>query len=342
MSAGLFDPAFYLRRYPDIPASAVDPVAHFVDRGCMERREPNFFVESGWYLKEYGAAIPPAMVPALHYLLAGERLGFRPGPHYDPAWYRRAFGMSRAMSPLAHYLANRASDPHLLPSAELYAVRHLRGLRTRAGGDPIERYLESGAQPASADMAAISASGAFDRNHYTLSNQDVHAAHEEPLRHFCVQGWKEGRDPSLYFSLEWYARTNPAVARREINPLAHYVCEGERAGRRPVPYFDPAWYRRAHGVPNRACALADYLATRRQGRSPTPHFDIAFFGATYPELALPGRDVFMAFLVNSLTRDLDPSPHFSSPAYRRTHMPGSVPGKAESIPLLHFLEQDYR
>ncbi|SLN33199.1 putative glycosyltransferase EpsJ [Roseivivax jejudonensis] len=40
-AAGLFDPAFYRARYPDVAAAGIDPLAHFLRSGCAEGRDPH-------------------------------------------------------------------------------------------------------------------------------------------------------------------------------------------------------------------------------------------------------------------------------------------------------------
>jgi hypothetical protein len=39
--SGLFDPTYYLARYPDIARVGIDPLVHYVDWGSSEGRHPN-------------------------------------------------------------------------------------------------------------------------------------------------------------------------------------------------------------------------------------------------------------------------------------------------------------
>jgi hypothetical protein len=61
----------------------------------------------------------------------------------------------------------------------------------------------------------------------------VAAAHINPLDHYNVTGWHEGRDPSTGFDTTNYPGHYPAVAAAQINPLAHFLAFGQAEGRSP-------------------------------------------------------------------------------------------------------------
>ncbi len=46
----LFDPAFYLERYPDVAAARVHPLAHYLLNGAAEGRKPNAWFDPDYYL----------------------------------------------------------------------------------------------------------------------------------------------------------------------------------------------------------------------------------------------------------------------------------------------------
>ena len=48
--SGFFDPDWYVSRYPDIVASGLEPMHHFVHHGAAEGRDPNRFFDGAWYL----------------------------------------------------------------------------------------------------------------------------------------------------------------------------------------------------------------------------------------------------------------------------------------------------
>ncbi|MGU3284979.1 hypothetical protein [Methylobacterium mesophilicum] len=71
----------------------------------------------------------------------------------------------------------------------------------------------------------------FDPIYYLYWYPDVCAAGLDPLQHYLLAGWKEGRDPSAGFSTSGYLATNPDVATAGHNPLLHFVNTGFAEGR---------------------------------------------------------------------------------------------------------------
>lgn len=71
----------------------------------------------------------------------------------------------------------------------------------------------------------------FDPIYYLYWYPDVRAAGLDPLRHYLLAGWKEGRAPSAGFSTSGYLTANPDVAAVGHNPLLHFVNTGFSEGR---------------------------------------------------------------------------------------------------------------
>ena len=53
------------------------------------------------------------------------------------------------------------------------------------------------------------------------------------LEHFLSSGWREGRNPTLWFSVSHYLDFYPDVASAGINPFLHYLMAGKAEGRLP-------------------------------------------------------------------------------------------------------------
>jgi hypothetical protein len=352
--SGLFDPAWYREVNPDVALAALDPVAHFVGYGWQEGRRPNPYFDPTWYLATYPDVVGLGMNPLLHYLRHGDLEGRRPIGHFDPDWYRVAYGLAPDRPALRHFLPRRRSG-RFAPCAELYAVPCLPPWHECPGRneDPFLAYLdhmERTQEDSLPDLALLGASGLVDPTYYDLVNgSDVRETGLGPVPHFCCHGWREKRNPNIYFDTSWYLATNPRVVQLGLNPLVHYLCEGEAASRRPVPYFDPEWYRATYGIPPEQGALEHYLAHRRsQAFSPTPLFDVAWYVARHAEEMGPYRDPFLHFLEASTRGDVDPSPRFDAAEYRRQDLRSASPGFRNLVhteidnPLLHYLRAEYR
>lgn len=102
---------------------------------------------------------------------------------------------------------------------------------------------------------------AFDPAFYLDTYKDVASDGLDPVRHYVVYGWREGRNPHRYFDTNYYLANNPDVARANVNPYFHYLEHGALEGRNPSPDFDSSWYLAQIGV-----------TTPRSGVNPLVHF----------------------------------------------------------------------
>jgi glycosyltransferase involved in cell wall biosynthesis len=77
--------------------------------------------------------------------------------------------------------------------------------------------------------------GIFDAAYYLKNNPDVQRSHINPIWHYVVNGWKEGRNPSQYFDTDYYLTNNEDVRKSGCNPLIHYIFYGQHEKRMPTP-----------------------------------------------------------------------------------------------------------
>lgn len=316
---GLFDRAWYLATYPDVAEAGLDPLDHYARFGRLEGRLPNAYFMEAWYRERAGIAADADAL--LDYAERGEALGVPPGLNFDPAWYREAYQLAHGVSPLAHFLARKGTGRYA-PTAWLWSVACEPSEEDAADRrDPFPPHLISSAAfglTATPDMAVLAQSGLFDENYYLVANHDVAESEAPALFHFCLFGWKEGRNPNPYFDTQWYVQTNPDVARLQVNPLVHYLRVGERRDRRPVVYFEPNWYRQTYGVGADESPLAHFLAHRQDQRvSPNSLFDPEWFMAQISRKLHRRRDPFAHYLFAGTWEDLQPSPGFDALAWRK-------------------------
>jgi GT2 family glycosyltransferase len=117
----------------------------------------------------------------------------------------------------------------------------------------------------------IADSGLFDAEYYLSRNSDVANQAIDPLEHYILWGWSEGRNPNPLFDTQWYLDTYPDVAQATVNPLFHYIRFGGFTGRNPSTRFDSAWYLEQYSdVKNgRVNPLAHYIGWGQfEGRLP--------------------------------------------------------------------------
>jgi hypothetical protein len=347
---GLFDASWYLLTNRDVAQAGGDSLDHYIEFGRQEGRAANAYLMEHWYRKR--TRIRRGTDALLHYARKGEAGGQPPGPNFDPRWYRDVYGLAAGVSPLAHFLAHRTTE-RLAPCPALWSVANAPvKAAAPAGGDPFLPYLIDGADVAStaaADIAVLAGSGLIDANHYLVANSDVTDTEADPVSHFCVYGWKEGRNPNAYFDTKWYVETNPEVTRLGVNPLVHYLLVGERRDRRPVVYFEPGWYRETYGLAGDVSPLAHFLANRHgQTVSPNSLFDPAWFIAQ-PGCNVPRRqDPFAFYLFAGTSEDLQPSPAFDAIGWRKRSLGRRSRHFTELLypdrdnPLVHHMLSTYR
>jgi 2-polyprenyl-3-methyl-5-hydroxy-6-metoxy-1,4-benzoquinol methylase len=69
--SGLFDRDWYLKQYPDVASTGLDPLRHFVERGSAEGRSPGPGFDAAWYLSRYSDVRAAGIEPLFHYLEFG-------------------------------------------------------------------------------------------------------------------------------------------------------------------------------------------------------------------------------------------------------------------------------
>ena len=121
----LFDPGFYLHKYPDVAAAGVDPFLHFIKYGAQERRKPHALFDPGYYLLGCPAA-NALSDPLIDFLQGSRRPWVNPHPLFDCVSYLNAHpdAVERGINPLLHWVnARRVPHPLDLENLHFEAVR---------------------------------------------------------------------------------------------------------------------------------------------------------------------------------------------------------------------------
>ena len=71
----LWDPAWYLRSYPDVVALGEDPALHFIRHPYYPVRQPSERFDVRQYLIDHPDAVEQRISPLVHFLLTPESLG---------------------------------------------------------------------------------------------------------------------------------------------------------------------------------------------------------------------------------------------------------------------------
>jgi ADP-heptose:LPS heptosyltransferase/GT2 family glycosyltransferase len=78
--SGLFDAEYYVKSNPEIAALNVDPLLHYLEKGCRERRNPSASFDTPYYLSLCSALGESPDNPLAHYLTVGISRGLTPNP----------------------------------------------------------------------------------------------------------------------------------------------------------------------------------------------------------------------------------------------------------------------
>ena len=54
------------------------------------------------------------------------------------------------------------------------------------------------------EIRLIKKSGLFNGNYYLSTNQDLIFSHMDLVKHFCLGGWKDGKNPSDKFDTQFF------------------------------------------------------------------------------------------------------------------------------------------
>jgi hypothetical protein len=119
----LFDPSFYLRKYPDVK---MNPLAHYMKYGAAEGRQPHPLFDAKFYANRYPDVRGAAVNPLVHYIRNGASENRKPHPLFQPEYYfaRCHEAWLSGINPLIYFLEREAASPHPLFDCDAYLAVH--------------------------------------------------------------------------------------------------------------------------------------------------------------------------------------------------------------------------
>jgi glycosyltransferase involved in cell wall biosynthesis len=124
----------------------------------------------------------------------------------------------------------------------------------------------------------IKDSGTFDYHFYLSRYPDIQSVETDPVRHYVVHGYKEGRSPNAVFDSEWYLKIYDDIRNSDINPFLHYLQKGIYEKRRPNSGFDVEQLNIYLDQENYAGAFAKYLYQENSSNQPQISFPVQITG----------------------------------------------------------------
>ncbi|MFZ4413510.1 MAG: hypothetical protein ACOYOV_10540, partial [Bacteroidales bacterium] len=305
-----FDPDSYLRQNPDVKASGMNPLFHYITYGKKEGRNfveqhyitnhlneadmdsisrSSLFDES-FYLLNNPDIVISNFEPIWHFLVVGGFEGRKPSENFDSAFYLEKYPDVKAsgINPLIHYFRFGSIEGRMINSNQFNQNKILNNYKL-----------------------LINESGLFDESFYLVNNPDILKSNDDPVLHYLIHGGFEGRKPSENFDSAFYLEKYPDVKASGINPLIHYFRFGSIEGRminsnqfnqnkilnnyklliNESGLFDESFYlvNNPDILKSNDDPVLHYLIHGGfEGRKPSENFDSAFYLEKYPDVKASG------------------------------------------------------
>ena len=236
----------------------------------------------------------------------------RQSPLFDADFYvDRNPDVAASGVDLAEHYALSGWKEYRNPSAEFSTRRYLQANPDVAavGVNPLLHYINQGKTEGrqiysvdieeGAQIEAIRASGLFDADYYFATYTDIQPPPQDPIRHYCERGWREGRNPSAEFDTRGYLAAYADIKGAGTNPFWHYVV----AGRAELRHANPERARKRR-------IEAEVEAIRDSGL-----FDADYYLATYPDIQPPPQDPLHHYCEYGWHEGRNPSEEFDTQYY---------------------------
>ena len=206
----LFDAKWYLKQNPDVKASGMDPVLHYLKYGWKEKRSCTPYFDGKQYLEMYPDVARAGVNPLLHWELHG-----------------KFEGRFIIMRPRLSYVARVLEGMTNFVGKVSIIVEKLTPLLNQ------KKKVEK-----SKEYSLLAHSPYFDIKWYLTQYPDIEKAKVDPVEHYLRYGWREGRNPSKKFNGNEYLDLYRDVKKANINPLVHYLKNGQKEGRLTIPVYE--------------------------------------------------------------------------------------------------------
>lgn len=166
----LFDKIYYLASNPDVAASGIDPLFHYVAFGDGENRKPHILFDPKYYRQEARNKLTEVN-SLLHYLTIGRYKRLSPSPWFDVSYYlaNNRDVRFKQVEPLTHYLSFGGYEGRS-PNCEFDGAFYLAENPdvAESGLNPLIHYIQFG----QIEGRLTHPQQQFDLDYEELENQD--------------------------------------------------------------------------------------------------------------------------------------------------------------------------
>ena len=275
----MFDKDWYLKNNPDVVASRLDPIKHYVLYGAFERRDPSPSFSVSRYLSHNPDIAAAGVNPLEHFIVCGAQEGRLGGP---TATSDTPSDPTLPSSPV----------PIATPTRVMSRLENLAGVKSYApNGYSLTKELQ-------ADCALLRESGLLDPEWYRARagiGSDI-----DTVEHYLLTGWRLGLEPAPtfkgellypYFQSAGYSRP-PAITYLQLRaagkPAYSSLADAEdwAALIRESDLFDaPGYAARIGHIDGLDPALHYVVVGEHMGYAPSDGFDPSYYWERYPDIA---------------------------------------------------------
>lgn len=176
------------------------------------------YFDKDYYLQAYSDINASSVNPLEHYYYYGWKEGRNPSESFDTKKYLLSHTDVRqsGMNPLLHYVLFGEKE-----NREIYSVEFI-------DEDKLDYELSALYRMEEAEVVELIKCH-FDVEYYYRNYSDIVKGEVDPLHHFIIFGWSEGRNPSSSFNTLKYIEDND-LNELKVNPLLHYEVIGRHEG----------------------------------------------------------------------------------------------------------------
>ena len=152
----------------------------------------------------------------------------------------------------------------------------------------------------------------FDIGYYLKNYPDIRASGKDPILHYILYGYKEGRKPSSSFDGDYYLKKYKDV--RNQNPLVHYALFGMKEGRvtdKKVKkmvenyeliansgLFNSEWYKNKYKIDPKVDPIKHFLNIGvKKFYNPNPSFDTRLYLKNYLDVKKVGINPLIHYIL---------------------------------------------
>ncbi|CAN5333375.1 hypothetical protein BH10PSE2_BH10PSE2_07730 [soil metagenome] len=324
-----FDPDWYTARNPEVVASKLDPLTHYLEHGSKAGRSPHPMINPVWIKERYPEVGGSELLEWIFGCGAPTVIFC---PIFDEETYRRNNpDLATIENPVEHFMAggwreHRVSHPVFREAHYLMANPDVAAAGVRA----TEHFVQSGV------MEGRAMSPLFWPDWYAdqigLPKGDQIAL----LEHYLGQGFAENLEPNPLMDQAWYDRSLSPRTRDGVSALVHLLADKSDAKASPHPLFDFARYGAAlEGALDGVDRYAHFLADGdRQGRTAHPLFDAEYYMRANPDQAFSEFGPTLHYVLIGAPEMRWPNPLFDPEHFAWN---SAAPETARQQGLLHYI-----